>query len=122
MVRSGLAMCGMDGTTVADFDDDDNGDAALYRCSALHKRVARGEVETVHKLVSAGADVRAVNHAGDTPCHIAAEKGHDKIVEILIAAGADVNAIDKNRSTPCHLQLRTGSMILSRCTSRRARA
>ena len=48
------------------------------------------------------ADPGLVEH-GQTPLHLAAQKGHLKICEYLLAEGADVGAADKYGNTPLHL-------------------
>ena len=51
-------------------------------------------------LLSAGADVNAVDYSGTPVIVDAALKCSDKELQILIDAGADVNAVDKEGNTP----------------------
>jgi len=60
-----------------------------------------GDLETAQTLISAGANVNAVNSNGASPLHIAALRCH-ALVPALLAAGAHVNARDNKRRTPLH--------------------
>ena len=58
-------------------------------------------LEAVHLLVELGADVNAVNEAGDTALHGAAWRERaDSIVQFLVDRGADVNAKNHRGWTP----------------------
>lgn len=48
---------------------------------------------TKHKFLRS-PNINSTNGLGETPLHIASDKGHTKIVELLIEKGADVGAID----------------------------
>ena len=97
---------------------------------ALHKACAarRYPAAAVKALLAAGADVAAVNEAGQTPLHVAASRydkrraelaheaeldeldgisvwdGSDtaELLEALLAAGASVTAVDSRRRTALH--------------------
>ncbi len=66
----------------------------------LHYAAGWGHKEIVELLIAEGADVNAMNGAGQTPLHFAAQEGQKEIVELLIAKGADVNAKTNNGTTP----------------------
>jgi len=53
--------------------------------------------------LAAGADVNAVNRAGDTAIHFAAAMGFDSVVQLLADKGADVNVKNKRGLTPLAL-------------------
>ena len=58
-------------------------------------------LEAVHLLVELGADVNAVNEAGDTALHGAAWRERaDSVVQFLVDRGADVNAKNHRGWTP----------------------
>lgn len=94
----------------ADVEERDSGSF-----SALAAGVALGDVEMVHVLLDAGADVngapddllkpiheaaKAYRHMLDTSFPTASEAEYLEIIEVLLAAGADINARDFNNSTP----------------------
>ena len=58
----------------------------------LHLAALKGDIGTVKVLISAGADIHALNEEGATPLHLAAKGGHSEVVRILIEAGADATA------------------------------
>ena len=53
--------------------------------------------------LGAGADVNAVNRAGDTALHFAAAMGFDSVVQLLADKGANVNVKNKRGLTPLAL-------------------
>lgn len=53
--------------------------------------------------LAAGADVNAVNRAGDTAIHFAAMMGFDSVVQLLADKGANVNVKNKRGLTPLAL-------------------
>ena len=65
-----------------------------------------GHLETLAKLVAAGADVAAADKTGSTPLHRAASQGRVKIVAALLdgslpgGATCDVEARNGVRQTP----------------------
>jgi hypothetical protein len=89
------------------------GDTALHIAAAAHN------VDIVHALIRAGADVRAGNRFGDQPLHAAAvgqpnspawnPAAQVATIEALIQAGADPNAADMRGVTPLHKAVRTRS-------------
>jgi ankyrin repeat protein len=64
-------------------------------------------LESVKVLVAAGADVNAVNEAGDTPLHFGAQAS-DEIVKFLVASGARLDVKDKQGRTPVEMALGIG--------------
>jgi len=65
-------------------------------------------LEAVKMLLEAGVDPNGFNLNGQTPLHIAAQRGNDPIVRELMAAGAKVDLRDKQRRMPLDLALGTG--------------
>ncbi len=80
----------------------------------LHGAAASGDVDTVKRWLSRGADVNAQSETGETPLHLAAAQGRKAVVEILIEKGADVNARSRNGRTPLWLAALAGHMDLVR--------
>ena len=60
-------------------------------------------LETITLLLELGADVNAVNNAGETALHAAAYEGFDTIAQFLVEQGAHVNARNKAGRTPASL-------------------
>lgn len=55
------------------------------------------------------ADINVQAEHGDTPLHIAAQRGHLKIVELLLKANANVNLVRKDQHlTPLYLAVNQG--------------
>jgi ankyrin repeat protein len=77
-------------------------DASLLRSATpLHTAAMHGRTSSVSLLLSLGADVNAVDHAGVTALHRAAHAGAIDTIDVLLAAGADVNRRDhKWHGTP----------------------
>ncbi len=73
-----------------------------YGKSALHRAVAKGNLEILVALLDAGADVNAVDEYAKRPLHWAAVKGDLEIMKALLDAGADVNAVDKTKWSALH--------------------
>ncbi len=52
----------------------------------LHQAAYAGDEPGVRTLVRLGASVAAISKAGETPWHVAVERGHDTLAEVLAAA------------------------------------
>lgn len=59
------------------------------------------------RLLTAGADPRIADRDGETPLHIAAERGDEKLAISLLQHGADPNALDHERRSPLFVALFT---------------
>jgi ankyrin repeat protein len=62
--------------------------------------------ELMKFLVAHGASVNDYDDEGNTPLHLAAEKGHADFILFLIEIGADINAKDREGSTPLLLAMK----------------
>ncbi|OJJ94689.1 hypothetical protein ASPACDRAFT_48596 [Aspergillus aculeatus ATCC 16872] len=78
-------------------------------CCPAHERI-------VHLLLQRGANVDMQNSRGQTPLHLAAQRGHLGIVRLLLMAPqpVDVNARDRFGSTPLHLASENGHVEVVR--------
>lgn len=71
--------------------------------TALHISMAkRVDPAVVHALIDVGADMNALDDAGNAPLHTAAENNHALGVKALAEAGADLEARNANKATPLH--------------------
>ena len=64
-----------------------------------HNAASRGHLECLASLISAGADVNAVDVDAVSPLHLATER---RAIEALLRAGADPNARRRDGRTPLH--------------------
>lgn len=69
----------------------------------LHRAVSKGEINTTHTLIQAGANINAKGRCGNTPLHWAMMNGKADITLTLVKAGADVNLKDEYGRTPLHV-------------------
>jgi hypothetical protein len=93
--------------------------------TALHLAAAGYRTEIVRMLLSAGADVNAVNRRGATSLHYATDgyivgpawdaKQQVRTIGVLLEAGAEINAHDKNGATPLHRAVRTRCAAAVKC-------
>ena len=58
---------------------------------SLHSAAERNDVETIQRLLEAGADPNLADRRNWTPLHHAAQSGHSAAVTALLGAGADPN-------------------------------
>jgi ankyrin repeat protein len=65
-------------------------------------------VEAVATALRLGADVNAVDSAGNTALHVAASSGNDAIVQLLADHGANLNLKDKRGQTPLAVVMAAG--------------
>jgi ankyrin repeat protein len=65
-------------------------------------------LEAVKMLAEAGLDVNAFNGNGQTPLHVAAQRGQDEMVTALIDLGAELTLRDKQKRTPLDLAMGVG--------------
>lgn len=78
--------------------------------TALHWAAYHDDVDTVKRLIAAGADAKTANRYGVTPLSIACTNGTTSIVELLLAAGADAKAALPGGETVLMTASRTGRL------------
>lgn len=76
--------------------------------TALHMAAANGHVETLQRLVRAGAPLDARNAAGSVPLHYCAAGGSGDCARVLVEAGADLFVENRAGATPMDDALRIG--------------
>lgn len=80
----------------------------------LYSAAARGDIETVRKLLAPGANVNEPGEENATALHAAAYGGHVDVLNLLLSAGAEVNAADAAGFTPLHAAAREGKLLAAR--------
>jgi len=68
----------------------------------LHQSITGGNAETIHILLSHGADVNAKDNTGLTPLHVAAWWSNNRAA-VLLDNGAQIDAEDSFGDTPLHV-------------------
>ena len=68
----------------------------IGKYSGLHKAAYYGDVESINRLVKAGADLEIRDHAGRTPLHVAAFASQDNAIRALALAGANLDALEND--------------------------
>ncbi|EPT25576.1 ankyrin repeat-containing protein [Toxoplasma gondii ME49] len=82
--------------------------------SALHWAAMLNQPDAVKLLITRGAPRNAVNHAKETPLHVALKEGNEETVEMLIEENVDVNAKNEDGKTALHVALSLRQVNLAR--------
>ncbi|HEU0062874.1 MAG TPA: ankyrin repeat domain-containing protein [Hyphomicrobiaceae bacterium] len=70
------------------------------RDGAILQAAARGDVDTLRRLIAAGVSLESTNAAGETPLLLAVKHNHLSAAVLLIDAGSSINARAANKDTP----------------------
>ena len=79
------------------------------RVTSLHLACSSGDVGKVESLCDLGADIDAIDSAGQNALHHALYSGHDAVAQCLVLRGIAVNLPDNSGYTPLHVSLRKKS-------------
>ncbi len=74
----------------------------------LYLALQRGDIDQIERHIFWGVDLNKVEHTGQMPLHIAAEKGLPIVTELLLEHGAKINAKDSKGNTPLHTAVMSG--------------
>ena len=79
--------------------------------TALHEAARQDDLQTVAKLITAGADPRKANRIGATPMFLAAENGSAAMIDLFLKSGVDPNApVLSHGETALMMAARTGKL------------
>jgi uncharacterized protein len=67
---------------------------------AMQEAAARGDAETLQRLIAAGVSLESANAAGETPLLLAVKHNHLAAATLLIDAGSNINAQAANKDSP----------------------
>jgi len=70
------------------------------RGRAMLEAAARGDVDTLQRLVAAAVSLESANAAGETPLLLAVKNNHLSAAAMLIEAGSNINAQAVNKDSP----------------------
>ena len=76
--------------------------------TALHEATHVDDIQTMRRLIAAGADVSAANRYGVTPLWLACLNGSATAIDLLLKAGANANAVLPGGETVLMTAARTG--------------
>eukprot|EP01043_Picozoa_sp_COSAG02_P010986 COSAG02_NODE_398_length_23118_cov_49.968939_13_plen_403_part_00 len=84
------------------------------KCTALIVAAQHGNCLCAHLLIRSGADISAVDEAGDTALHWAAYKGHDDVCRIILDVSGTARTLNERTDsfgqTPLHLASLRGNV------------
>lgn len=70
---------------------------------AFQEAVNNRDRQEVHRLLSIGVDINALNEAGDTPLHQCIRDGRIESAKLLVEFGADIRRTNRDGWSPVHL-------------------
>ncbi len=101
LIISGMALCFSLGTINAETIIENNNGYSIQvapKVDAFCTSIARGDIETVKKLIDLGADVNKLSN-GMSPAMYAAKYNRTEILKVLISEGADLKKKSRKRMT-----------------------
>ena len=101
IIFSAIALCFSMGTInakTANFNVENHNVVNVFKVNSFCVSIAKGDIETVKKLISLGEDVNQKSE-GMTPAMYAAKYNRTEILELLIARGADLKVKSDKKMT-----------------------
>lgn len=101
IIISSIALCFSMGTVYAktsNFNFDNQNVVKVFKVNSFCASIAKGDIETVKKLLALGEDVNQISN-GMTPAMYAAKYNRTEILELLIARGADLKKKSDKKMT-----------------------
>ncbi|MFG6686355.1 ankyrin repeat domain-containing protein [Mariniflexile sp. HNIBRBA6329] len=101
IIFSAIALCFSLGTVNAkssNFNVENHNVETVFKVNSFCVSIAKGDIETVKKLLSLGEDVNQKSN-GMTPVMYAAKYNRTEILQLLIEKGADLKAKSDKKKT-----------------------
>ncbi|MDO7171887.1 ankyrin repeat domain-containing protein [Mariniflexile sp. AS56] len=101
IIFSAIALCASLGTIhakTARFNVENSNVVKVFKVNSFCVSIAKGDIETVKKLLSLGEDVNQRSN-GMTPVMYAAKYNRTEILELLIAKGANLKTKSDKKMT-----------------------
>lgn len=106
MQRQNLATASLDDTR------EKQREKKIEKQRAFQDAVNRKDREEVHRLLSIGVNINALNEAGDTPLHQCIRDGRVDSAKLLVEFGADIRRTNRDGWSPVHLATTLGQRDL----------
>ena len=73
------------------------------QASEIHNAVMRGDLKAIQEVLKNDPkEIASLDSNGNTPLHLACEKGNKELIDVLLSTGAAVNAINSKKATALH--------------------
>ncbi|KAG7354548.1 ankyrin repeat domain protein [Nitzschia inconspicua] len=108
-----MGMGNKPSTLVHDYNNDNDADYAQEDADfPLHAVAREGQLEKLQSLLSSATvdETNRVDNSGQTPLHLAADRGYTECMKALILAGANVHAVDSEGISVLQAAVISGSV------------
>eukprot|EP00525_Craspedostauros_australis_P002785 CAMPEP_0198117540 /NCGR_PEP_ID=MMETSP1442-20131203/18503_1 /TAXON_ID= /ORGANISM="Craspedostauros australis, Strain CCMP3328" /LENGTH=301 /DNA_ID=CAMNT_0043775611 /DNA_START=41 /DNA_END=946 /DNA_ORIENTATION=+ len=102
--EDGMFMQAFGGSKPSTLINGENGEDDVYAEGTLHMAASNEDPTILKMLLDKGdQDPNTLDDYGQTPLHLAADRGHVDCATVLLDAGADIHLSDDDGFTPLHL-------------------